>query len=127
MPDELFARLVACAAVENDFDGLVKRCTNKVYTASRVRRAAWAVLFGFAPDAPGKDVPFGLLLAANAAGRAFLRRTAKQRTVPVVSRPAALRHVDAFRTDARVREVLRLCYGGDAAYARRPSLPGVGD
>ncbi len=125
VPDELFARLVACAAVENDFDGLVKRCTNKVYTASRVRRAAWAVLFGFSPDAPGKDVPFGLLLAANAEGRSFLRRSAKKRTVPVVSRPSALRHAAEFRTDARVREVLRLCYGGDAAYARRPFLPGA--
>ena len=90
-----------------------------------VLRAAWAVLFGFAPNAPGRDVPFGLLLAANAEGRAFMRRTAKKRTVPVVSRPAALRCAKEFRTDARVRDVLRLCYGGDASYTRRPFLPGV--
>ncbi len=126
VPDELFARLVASSAVETDFDGLVKRCTGKVYTASRVRRGAWSVVFRFSPDVPGKDVPFGLLLAANAEGRSFLRRTRRTRTLPVVSRPASLRGVEAFRVDARVREVLRLYYGGEAVHMRRPFLPDGG-
>lgn len=122
VPDELYARMIEAAGDAADFADFVSRCTNKVFTASRVRRAAWSLAFAFPADLPGKPVPYALLLAANGQGRAFLRRTAKTRAIPVVSRPASLRGNAVYRLNERVQEVLRLYYGGAPAREERPIL-----
>lgn len=120
VPEELYARMVAAAGETDAFSDFVRLCTNKVFTSSRVRRAAWSLAFAFPPDLPKRGVPYALLLAANGNGRAFLRRTAKTRTVPVVSRPASLRGDAVYELNARVQDVLRLFYGGAPARSEKP-------
>lgn len=121
--EELYARMTDAAGEAEDFSAFVKICTGKLFTSARVRRAAWSLAFAFPADLPGSPVPYGLLLASNRRGRAFLRRTAKSRTVPVVSRPAVLRGDPVYRLNARFQEVFRLYYGGEPAHKRRPVLP----
>lgn len=120
VPEELYARMVAAAGETDAFSDFVRLCTNKVFTSSRVRRAAWSLAFAFPSDLPKREVPYALLLAANGNGRAFLRRTAKERTVPVVSRPASLRGNAVYELNARMQDVLRLYYGGAPARSEKP-------
>ena len=120
--EELYARMTDVASEADDFSSFVKTCTGKMFTSARVRRAAWSLAFAFPADLPGSPVPYGLLLGSNARGRAFLRRTAKTRTVPVVSRPAEMQGNPVYRLNARFQEVFRLYYGGEPAHKRRPVL-----
>ena len=122
VPDELYARMTELAEITDDFAKFVARCTNKMFTSARVRRAAWSMAFGFPADLPARPVPYTLLLASNGRGREFLRRTEKLRTVPVVSRAAALREDPVYRLNARVQEVLRLYYGGEPSHVRQPVM-----
>lgn len=120
--DELYARMTDMASETDDFSDFVQRCTSKMFTSARVRRAAWSLAFAIPADLPGKPVPYALLLAANGRGRAFLRETEKVRTVPLVSRPAALGEDPVYRLNARVQEVLRLYDGGEPSHRRHPVL-----
>lgn len=122
VPDELYARMVGVAGEADSFVDFVKGCTNKMFTSARVRRAAWSMVFGFPTELPARPVPYAMVLAANGRGREFLRRTEKLRTVPAVSRAAALREDPVYRLNVRVQEVLRLYYGGEPAHARRPVM-----
>lgn len=122
VPDELYTRMTEIAGETDDFTDFVQRCTNKMFTSARVRRAAWSLAFAFPADLPLQPVPYALLLASDERGRAFLRKTAKIRTIPVVSRPASLREDAVYRLNVRVQEVLRLYYGGLPAHAQRPIL-----
>ena len=119
---ELYARMTALAEETEDFAAFVTLCTNKMFTSARVRRAAWSMAFGFPADLPGKPVPYAMVLASNGRGRAFLRKTEKVRTIPLVSRPAEVREDPVYRLNARVQEVLRLYYGGEPAHTRRPVM-----
>ena len=110
--DELFSHLCSHAQETDSFETFVGLCTNKMYTAARVRRAAWSIAFGFAKNLCELTPPYTLLLAANENGRAFLKETSKLRTVPVVSRPAELSGDPIFALNTRVNDVLRLFYGG---------------
>lgn len=120
--DELYARMTALAEKTDDFDVFLRTCVNKVYTASRIRRAAWSLAFGFSKSLSEKTPPYTLLLAANENGRAFLKATAKIRAVPVISRPAALQSDAVYRQNARVNDVLRLYYGGTHDREKTPYI-----
>ncbi len=111
--DELYAHLRSHAHETDSFESFVKNCTNKMYTASRIRRAAWSIAFGFPKNLCDMTPPYTLLLAANEKGRAFLKATAKTRIFPVVSRPAELQNDPIFALNARANDVLRLFYGGE--------------
>lgn len=122
VPDELYARMRSLAGETEDFAEFVSLCANKVFTSARVRRAAWSMAFAFPAELPRQPVPYGLLLASNGRGRAFLRKTAKDRAFPVVSRPADVRKDPVYRLNRRVQEVLRLYVGGKPSHQRRPIL-----
>lgn len=119
--DELYARMIDLAGETDDFAEFVQRCTNKMFTSARVRRAAWSLAFAFPADMPARPVPYALLLGSNGRGREFLRKTAKSREIPVISRPAAPEG-EVYRLNLRVQEVLRLYYGGEPTHKRRPVL-----
>lgn len=112
VPEELYARMTSLAGKHDSFHDFLQGCVNKVYTASRIRRAAWSMTFGFPKNLSDLTPPYTLLLAANGNGRRFLKATSNTRTFPVVSRPAALQTDDVYRLNVRVNDVLRLYYGG---------------
>lgn len=120
--DELFAHLLSHAQETDSFEAFVRSCTNKMYTAARIRRAAWSIAFGFPRDLCDMTPPYALLLAANENGRAFLKKTSKTRTFPVVSRPAELQGDPIFALNARVNDVLRLFYGGQHDTKQMPFI-----
>lgn len=120
MTDELYAKLCAHAHETDSFETLVQSCTNKMFTAARIRRAAWSVAFGFPKNLCDLRPTYTLLLAANENGRAFLKETAKTRTFPVVSRPAKLQNDPIFALNARANDVLRLFYGGEHDTKKTP-------
>ena len=122
--EELYARMTEQAWKHTDFPTFVQACTNKMYTAARVRRAAWALAFGFPEDLRDKRPPYTLLLAANEKGRAFLRTTAKTRTLPVLSRPAEAMDYEEGRLNARINGVLQIFYGGKDDVKNTPYLIG---
>lgn len=122
VPKELYARMTELAGITDDFAKFVAHCTNKMFTSARVRRAAWSMSFGFPTELPGKPVPYAMVLAANGRGREFLRKAEKCCTVPVVSRAASLGDDTVYRLNVRVREVLRLYYGGEPDHTRRPIM-----
>ena len=122
--EELYARMIEQAWKHTDFPAFVQACTNKMYTAARVRRAAWALAFGFPEDLRDKRPPYTLLLAANKKGRAFLRATAKTRTLPVLSRPAEAMDYEEGRLNARINGVLQIFYGGKDDVKNTPYLIG---
>ena len=122
--EELYARMTKQAWKHTDFPTFVQTCTNKMYTAARVRRAAWALAFGFPEDLRDKRPPYTLLLAANEKGRAFLRTTAKTRTLPVLSRPAEAMDYEEGRLNARINGVLQIFYGGKDDVKNTPYLIG---
>ncbi|MBQ3154739.1 MAG: nucleotidyltransferase family protein [Clostridia bacterium] len=120
--DELFAHLCAHAQETDSFEAFVQSCTNKMYTAARIRRAAWSIAFGFPKNLCDMTPPYTLLLAANENGRAFLKETAKTRSVPVISRPAELQGDPVFELNNRVNDVLRLFYGGTHDTKKTPFI-----
>ena len=122
--EELSARMVELAWKYNDFPAFVSACVNKMYTAARVRRAAWALAFGFSEDLSEQTPPYTLLLAANETGREFLRTSSKTRTLPVLTRPAETLQSDIGSLNARINGVLQLFYGGNADVKNTPYLKG---
>ena len=122
--EELFARMTEQAWKHTDFPAFVQACVNKMYTAARVRRAAWAIAFGFPEALRDKTPPYTLLLAANEKGREFLRATAKTRTLPVLSRPAEAMDYEEGELNARINGVLQIFYGGKDDVKNTPYLIG---
>lgn len=120
--DELFVHLCEHAQETDSFEAFVQSCTNKMYTAARIRRAAWSIAFGFPKNLCDMTPPYTLLLAANENGRAFLKETAKTRSVPVISRPAELQGDPVFELNNRVNDVLRLFYGGTHDTKKTPFI-----
>lgn len=126
MTDELFSRLTDAAARADSWEGFLQKGVNKMFTAARVRRASWSAAFGFPRELPAMLPPYTLLLAADGIGRSFLKRTAKTRTVPLLTRPtnATLRGEAAavFALNTRINEVLRLFFGGQPDRALHPFI-----
>lgn len=122
--EELFARMTEKAWKHTDFASFVSDCVNKMYTAARVRRAAWALAFGFPADLAERTPPYTLLLGASAAGREFLRATAKTRTLPLLSRPGEALQYEEGRLNARINGVLQIFYGGKNDVENTPCLLG---
>lgn len=124
---ELAARLRQAAGQAEDWEMFLRLGVSKMFTVARVRRAAWSAVFGFPADLPVRPVPYTLLLAANARGRAFLNRTGKSRTMPVLPRPLAAEKLadegrTIYRLNRQVNELLRLYYGGMPEERLRPYI-----
>lgn len=123
VPPELFGRMKEKAEESKDWDTFVRSCVGRQYTASRVRRAAWALTFSFPRDLSERTVPYTTLLAANERGRAFLRMQMHlnpQMKDLLVHRKRTVASDPIFRLNERVDSVLRLFYGGEET--NRPYL-----
>lgn len=84
----LLERLVKAAAAATDYSSLCAQAATKRYTDGRIRRALLCLLTGATATDLSAHPAYLRLLGANAKGRAFLRTTARRRTVPVVTKPA---------------------------------------
>ena len=87
---------------------------SKRYAHARVRRLIlWAYLGLTAADCP-VQVPYLRVLGLTEAGRGILRRAKELGQLPIVTKPAAVKGMDArcqrqFEIDARAQTLWELC------------------
>lgn len=94
---------------------LLNAVKTKRYAYSRIRRMAlWAYL-GLFPGSVPAEVPYLRVLAANQTGRALLGKMRKSASVPVLTRPAGVRRLNAdaqalFALESRAADLYALAY-----------------
>ncbi len=117
----LISRLIKCAFEANDYATLCATAATKRYTNGRVRRALLYLLAGVTREDLVAHPSYLLLLAANEKGRDFLAATARQRTVPVVTKQS---EIAALRSAAaRQRELSRVADGLYSLCFEKPLSP----
>lgn len=107
----LFARLLSAARTATDYQSLLEKTACGAYTDGRIRRALLFLLAGVTKNDLAAPPAFLRLLAANQKGLAFLAKTRKTRTVPVLTRRSGTEKTASAR---RERE---LAFVADGLYA----------
>ena len=95
--------------------------TKRIPHARLRRMILWAYL-GLTPADMPAHVPYLRVLAASETGRSLLSRMRKTAAVPVITKPAAVRHLDPeaqalFRLEARAADLYALAFPDLAAAA----------
>ena len=108
----LLERLIYAAANATDYQTLCRAAATKKYTDGRIRRALLYLLSGVTREDLTVPPSYLRLLAANERGRAFLAKTRKTRTVPVVTKPCDIAQLGESAARAR-----RLAAISDGLYA----------
>ena len=88
-------RLFKAAAEEPSLDAVCAAVKNKRLAMSRVRRSALCAALGVKSGMAAGIPPYARLLAATARGRELLGEIGKTSAVPIVTKPAAVRELDA--------------------------------
>lgn len=98
IPDDsegLGNRLFTAAHEESTLDGVLAAAKTKRYTLSRLRRmclfAALGIERGMADELP----PYARVLAFNEAGRTVLREISDKASIPVITKPAHVKELNA--------------------------------
>lgn len=86
-PYDLYKKLVSVAVKVNSVDELVSECTDKVYTAARVRRALLATVFGVTSEQVKKMPSYTCVLASDEVGREILKKAKKQADIDIITKP----------------------------------------
>ncbi len=118
---DLFAHLCRAAQNATDYDSLCREAATKRYTNGRLRRAMLYLLAGVTREDLLAPPAYLRLLGANEAGREYLAKTRKTRTVAVVTK-----HSDVVALGERAARQSELSLVCDALYALclpRPTLP----
>lgn len=109
----LAARLKTAARNAKGLEELVSSACGKAYTAARIRRAVLAVWLGISTEAVKAPPVYTLLLAANGAGKAFLKSIKGSGSVAVITKPADYKKykaaVAAFEKALSAEECAALC------------------
>ena len=123
--EELYASMTRQACLCDDYSAWLESCVNKMFTLARVRRGAWSSVLCFPAELKEMTPSYTLLLAANEQGRAFLKKTAKTRTLPVLSYPAEAESYPMGELNLCTNDLLRLFYGGKPDKDNKPYIKGV--
>lgn len=86
----LLQRLIKASFEADDYESLCRAAATKRYTDGRIRRALLYLLAGVTEADLHATPAYLRLLAANEKGRAFLAKTEKTRTVPVVTKQSEI-------------------------------------
>ena len=86
----LLERLQKAAMEASDYESLCRAAATKRYTDGRIRRALLCLLAGVKKEDLTAPPAYLRLLGASERGRKYLAKTAKTRTVPVVTRPCEI-------------------------------------
>ena len=86
-PYDLYKKLIASSVKVNCVDELISACTDKVYTAARVRRALLATVFGVTSERLQKMPTYTCVLASDEVGRAILKNTKKNAQIDIITKP----------------------------------------
>ena len=86
----LLQRLIKASFEADDYESLCRAAATKRYTDGRIRRVLLYLLAGVTEADLHATPTYLRLLAANEKGRAFLAKTEKTRTVPVVTKQSEI-------------------------------------
>ncbi len=120
MTPELYARMTEQALMQKTYEDWLCACANKMFTHARVRRSAWASVLGFPANLREMTPAYTLLLGANQNGRAFLKKTAKTRTLPVLTRPAEAENYPMGDLNLRANRLLEVFYQSRPEQENKP-------
>jgi predicted nucleotidyltransferase len=87
-------RLLAAAREEPSWDAVTAAAKTKRYALSRLRRMALCAALGIRRGMSDGVPPYARVLAADERGLILLRRMAERSTVPIVTKPSAVRELD---------------------------------
>lgn len=88
LPDDLARKILSASVKVHSVSELVGICTDKAYTAARVRRAINTLVFGIAEESVHVTPPYTTVLALNEKGRSILRYAKKRGRIDIVNKPA---------------------------------------
>ncbi len=88
-------RLCRAAWEEPTLDGILSAAKTKRYALSRLRRMVFCAALGVQIGMDAGIPPYARLLAATERGRELLRDIARNGAVPVLTKPASVRDMDA--------------------------------
>ncbi len=119
--DGMGKRLYAAVREEPTLNAVLASAKSKRYALARIRRMCMCAALGIRDGMNAGTPPYARVLAANARGRELLKAVGDAGTIPVVTKPAAVRSlsaacVDIFTLGAAARDLYVL---GSAAEAER--------
>lgn len=119
--DGMGKRLYAAVREEPTLNAVLASAKSKRYALARIRRMCMCAALGIREGMNEGTPPYARVLAANARGRELLKAVGDAGTIPVVTKPAAVRSlsaacVDIFTLGAAARDLYVL---GSAAEAER--------
>ena len=108
-------RLLKAAAEEPSLDAVYAAVKNKRLAMARVRRNVLCAALGVESGMAVGTAPYARLLAATARGRELLGEIKKTSAVPIITKPAAVRELDAqsvkiFSLSAAAHDLYALGY-----------------
>ncbi|MBE6702361.1 MAG: nucleotidyltransferase family protein [Ruminococcaceae bacterium] len=117
----LLERLIGAAREATDYESLCRAAATKKYTNGRIRRALLYTMADVRYADLAAEPAYLRLLAANERGRAFLSKSRKTRTVPVVTKQADVAALGALA--ARQQELSAAAESLYSLCTERPVLP----
>ena len=116
-------RLYRAVREQGSLAAIYAAAATKRYPTARIRRALLCACLGVREGMAAGIPPYARVLAANGRGREHLRRLADSATVPIVTKPASVKSLDArsaalFTLSAAAHDFYTLAYPDPAC--RRP-------
>ncbi|MBQ8895208.1 MAG: nucleotidyltransferase family protein [Clostridia bacterium] len=99
LPADLASKILHAAQKHSRVCDIVSACTDKTYTAARIRRAVNTLVFGITAKSVNAPPPYTLILAADEKGRKILKNARKNEIAEIINKPA--RALDASEKTKR--------------------------
>ena len=118
IPDDaegLSKKLCDAAHEETSLDGILAAAKSKRYAMARLRRMCMFAALGISAGSAEEIPPYARVLAANAKGREVLRIAQQKSRIPILTKPAFVRDLDAeskkiFVLNSDAHDFYVLCY-----------------
>lgn len=109
-------RLCAAARQETTLDGILSAAKTKRYALSRLRRMSLCAALGVKAGQSEGIAPYTRVLAANEKGRQALKLISEKTTIPIVTKPAAIKELSEecrqlFELESAAHDLYVLAYG----------------
>lgn len=117
--DGMGRRLYSAVREEPTLNAVLASAKNKRYALARIRRMCMCAALGVREGMNAGTPPYARILAANARGRELIKAAGEAGTVPIVTKPAAVRGlskecVDIFTLGADARDFYVLANTAEA-------------
>ena len=111
----LALRFARAARTESDMQSVLTAAKTKRYALSRLRRMLTAAYLGVKAEDSNGIPPYARVLAANGPGRRILDRISEVRQIPVLTKPASVKNLEAraqrtFEKEAHATDLYVLAY-----------------